>query len=238
MSLSPWRPLCVCGGGAPCPGLRAAPLWALRSWTAPGSKLPSWKGGRQRGRHRWGRRGEGPHPGPPEPEGTCAEMSTALHIAGLFLVPPSCARAPRFSRERPRGGQGSRSTSILQTGHHGCSRWEEASAADGAHGFPRGPGRQRGPVGEALLASPLLGRTPGGSGGIGPNADVIPAPLEGEGQVNRLEGVKGQRPSFQRLKDPRGTLPGPPTSSTPGSGLWPHSPGPRGRRARPLTPMP
>lgn len=185
-----------------------------------------------------GQAGRGPPPRAPRAGG---DVCRNVHSA------PHCRAVPGASELRPgstlqqRTAQGrARLTLDLDPSnrHHGCSRWEEASAADGAPGFPRGPGRQRGPVGEALLASPLLGRTPGGSGGIGPNADVIPAPLEGEGQVNRLEGVKGQRPSFQRLKDPRGTLPRPPTSSTPGPGLWPHSPGPRGRRARPLTPMP
>lgn len=68
----------------------------------------------------------------------------------------------------------------------------EGSAADRAHSLLQGP------AGRALLPSCLLGRAPGGSGGIGPDGDVIPAPLEGESHVTGAVGGRGQRSPLQR----------------------------------------
>lgn len=74
-----------------------------RSWKVPGPTFLSWKGRRQR-KDKGGTGGvRGPHPKPSSLMGTRAEMSTGLHIAGLFLVPLSYTQAPHFSREWPTG---------------------------------------------------------------------------------------------------------------------------------------
>lgn len=111
----------------------------------------------------------------------------------LRQAPSGCGHDPHFSTDRLPLGRGSGIDGgwSFQPAHlppHEVG----ASAADGAHGPLQGAAHARRPTGEALLARCLLGCALGGPGGIGPDGDVIPAPLEGESQSPRLEGVKGR----------------------------------------------
>lgn len=96
-------------------------------------------------------------------------------------------------------------------------RGDAASAADRAGGLLRGCGHTRRPAAllPAPLAGPLLGRGPGGPGGIGPDGEVIPAPLRGKrGVTQGCQGSRGRDHPSRRPDPPtRPEAESPPDSS-------------------------
>lgn len=143
----------------------------------------------------WERRGEGPYSTPSarladrdqcggRPQASDFRAVSGASKAVTSGQVPGAAAGTHFSAERLtlRGGL------VNRCDCHWAPHLppDEASAADGAHGLPRGTGHTRGPPGEALPSRCLLGCALGGPGGIGPDGDVIPAPLEGESHITGL----------------------------------------------------
>lgn len=158
-------------------------------------------------------------PSPPHLTGHTLGTSTRLYISGASeavasgQVPSSHSQGPHVSTMWLTAGQGSRTNADPSNWTPVCFQVRDAaSAADRAHGLLWGTGHLQGPAGGVLLASHLLGRAPGGSGGIGPDGDVIPASLKGESHITGEAGGSRGRGHPSRglvLKGPRGTLPGP-----------------------------